>query len=203
MSNPNTPFGFQHIGWARGGPGVTGGQVERKIAAAYSYAIAQGDMVINQTSTPGYIQRGTTGVAGGNVAGIFCGCSYLSTSAGRRIFSTYWPTGDHAYDGTAYIIPIAGVPPQLFKVQALSTVITIADFGKTIEISAGAASTTGGWGKSTMSVDRGSMGTASYPFKIVDTYASIAPAGAPGTDDTASYNIVIVESNPWAEVTLA
>ena len=199
MSNPNTPFGFVHLGWSRGGPGVTGGTVERKIAAAYSTAIGRGDTVINQASTPGYVQRGTAGVAGGNTAGIFVGCTYLSTAMGRRVFSSYWPTGDHAYDGTAFIIPIAGVPPQLFKVQALSTYFTIADIGKTVDIDAGAVVTTGGFGKSTMTVSHALLSTTSYPFKVVDLYSSIAPSGASGTDDTSNYNIVIVESNPWAE----
>jgi len=195
MSNPNTPFGFQHLGWARGGPGVTGGQVERKIAAGYSVAIAQGDMVINQAATPGYIQRGVAGTAGGNVAGIFAGCSYLSTALGRRVYTSYWPTGDHAYDGTAYIIPIQGVQPQLFKVQALATNFTLADIGK------GAVVVTGGWAKSTMTVTRALMSNTAYPFKITDMWSNVAPQGSPGTDDTSNYNIIVVSSNPWAEAT--
>jgi len=199
MSNTNTPFGFVHLGWSRGGPGVTGATVERKIAAGYSVAIGKGDTVINQASTPGYVQRGTAGVAGGNTAGVFVGCRYLSTALGRVIYSSYWPTGDHAYDGTAFIIPIAGVPPQMFKVQSLLTNFTIADIGKTVDIDAGSVSVTGGYGKSTMTVSHALLSTTSYPFKVVDLYSSIAPAGANGTDDASSYNIVIVESNPWAE----
>ena len=38
--------------------------------------------------------------------------------------------------------------------------------------------------------------TATYPFRVVDLWSSMAPPGAPGTDDTSSYNIVIVQSNP-------
>jgi hypothetical protein len=202
MANTNAPFGFQHMGWSRGGPGPTGATVERKIAAAYSVAIGKGDVVINQSSTPGYVQRGTAGVAGGNTAGIFIGCKYLSTALGRLVYSSYWPTGDHAYDGTAFIVPIAGVPPQLFKVQSLLTNFTIADIGKTVDIDAGAVVVTGGFAKSTMTVSHALLSTASFPFKVVDLYSSVAPAGVNGTDDTSSYNIVLVESNPWAEATL-
>lgn len=201
MSNPNSPFGFQYRGWSRGGPSVTGALIERKIAAAYSVAIGRGDTVINQSSTPGYVQRGTAAVAGGNTAGIFMGCKYLSTSQGKMVYSTGWPTGDHAYDGVAFILPIAGVPPQLFKVQALATNFTIADIGKTVDIDAGVVTSTGGFYKSGMTISHSLLSTASYPFKVVDLYSSVAPSGTPGTDDTSNYNIVIVESNPWAEAT--
>ncbi len=192
MSNPNTPFGFQEIGWNRGGPGVTGATVERKIAAGYGTAIGKGDVV--QALTTGYVSRGAAGVAGSNTAGIFVGCKYLSTSQKRVVYSPYWPTGDHAYDGTAFIIPIQGVPSKLFKVQALSTAITLADIGSNIEIDAG---TVNSQGFSTMSVSAALLATtATLPFRVVDLYSSIAPYGATGTDDTSSYNIVIVASNP-------
>ena len=192
MSNPNTPFGFVELGWNRGGPAVTGALVERKIAAGYGTAIGKGDMV--QSLSTGYVSRGAAGVAGSNVAGIFAGCKYLSTSLKRIVYSPSWPTGDHAYDGTAFIIPIAGVPPKLFKVQTLLTALTLADIGSNIDIDAGAVNAQG---FSTMSVSAATLATtATLPFRVVDLYSSIAPYGVPGTDDTSSYNIVLVQSNP-------
>lgn len=195
MSNPNSPFGFQWLGWGRGGPSVTGGTIERKIAAAYNTAICRGDMV--QSLSTGYVSLGAASVPGSNVAGIFVGCRYLSTSRGDMVYSSYWPTGDHAYDGVAFIIPIAGVPPQRFKVQTLSTYLTLADVGANIDIDVGTQTVKGGYGQSGMTVSAATLNTtATLPFRVVDLYSSVAPAGTPGTDDTSNYNIVIVQSNP-------
>ena len=195
MSNTNTPFGFQHMGWNRGGPGVTGATIERKIAAGYGTPIYKGDTV--QSLSTGYISKGAASVAGSNTAGVFMGCRYLSTALGRLVYSSYWPSGDHAYDGYAIIVPIAGVPPQLFKVQTLLTAVTLADVGANIDIDVGTGSVTGGYGKSGMTVSAATLATtATLPFRVVDLYSSIAPYGVNGTDDTSSYNIVLVQSNP-------
>jgi hypothetical protein len=192
VSNPNTPFGFQELGWNRGGPAVTGATVERKIAAGYNTAIGRGDVV--QSLSTGYISRGAAGVAGSNTAGIFIGCKYLSTSAKRMVFAQSWPTGDHAYDGVAFIVPIQGVPGKLFKVQTLLTAITLADIGANVDIDAG---TVNSQGFSTMTVSAATLAsTQTLPFRVVDLYSSIVPYGVPGTDNTSNYNIVIVSSNP-------
>jgi hypothetical protein len=195
MSNPNSPSGFQWIGWNQGGPAVTGGTIERKIAAGNTSPICHGDLV-QQLST-GYVAISAAGVAGSLTVGVFLGCKYLSTSQGRVVYSNYWPSGDHAYDGTAIIMPIAGVPPQQFTVQALLTNFTFADVGANCDISVGTQVIAGGNGTSGMTLDRSTIGTtATLPFRIVGMYSSIAPYGTSGTDDTSSYNRVIVQSNP-------
>jgi len=196
MSNPNTPFGFVYMGEGRGGgaPG-TGGHVERKIAAAYNTAICTGDAV--QSLGTGYVSLSTTSVYGSNTCGIFAGCRYLSTSQGRVVYSNYWPTGDHAYDGVAFIIPTAGYPSKLFRVQTYSTYLTFADIGQNIDINVGTSSITGGWGTSGMTVAQSTLATtATLPWRVVDLYSTYAPPGTAGTDDTSNYNIVIVQSNP-------
>ena len=98
---------------AEAAPPVTGGIIERKIAAAYSTAIARGDLV--QSLSTGYVSLNSAGTAVSQIAGVFLGCRYLSTAQGKWIYASYWPTADHAVDGYAEILPIAGVPPQLFK----------------------------------------------------------------------------------------
>ena len=199
MANVNAPFGFRHLGWNNGGPGVTGGTIERKIYASDSTPIYKGDIV--QSLGTGYVAQGTTGLQGSNVAGVFVGCKYLSTATGRMIFSTYWPGADHAYDGTALIIPIAGVPPQLFAVQAYGAPYVFADIGANTEIVVGSGSVVGGFGKSGMTLNHSVLSaTATYPFRVVDLWSSFAPSGATGTDDTANYNIVVVSSNPDYEL---
>ena len=198
MSNVNSPFGFSHLGFNRGGPAVTGGVIERKIASGNNTPICKGDLV--QSLATGYVAISAAGATVSQTAGVFLGCRYLSTSQGKWINASYWPNGDHAVDGYAIILPIVGVPPQLFKVQALSTNFTFADIGANVDISVGSQVIAGGFGLSGMTIDRGTIATtATLPFRIVDLYSSIAPYGAPGTDDTSNYNIVIVQSNPASE----
>jgi hypothetical protein len=201
MANTNAPFGFRHLGWARGGPGVTGGTIERKIAYDNSTPICQGDVV--QSLATGYVAIGAASVQGSNTAGIFMGCKYLSTSQGRVVYSNYWPSGDHAYDGTAIIVPIAGVPPQLFVVQSLSTKYTFADIGANTDIDVGTQVISGGFGQSGMTVTHSVISaTATYPFRVVDLWSNVTPPGAPGTYD-GSYNWVVVQSNPDYELGIA
>ena len=129
---------------------------------------------------------------------------YLSTARGERVYSSYWPNGDHAYDGYAYIIPIAGVSPQLFKVQATSTNFTLADIGSNCELSVGTQTINGGFGLSGMTLNQSTHAlTATLPFQVVDLFSAVmSPNGGisvNGTDDTSNYNIVIVRSNPDGE----
>ena len=201
MSNTNAPFGFRWLGMNRGGGVPTMSLVPRKIAAGNSSPICRGDVV--QSLTTGYIGIGAQGVVVSQCAGIFWGVEYLSTSQGKKVLSNYWPSGDHAYDGDALIIPIMGVAPQLFYCQALSTNFTFADVGANCDINVGTQTIAGGYGKSGMTLDRTYIGaTASLPFRIIDMYSNIVAPGTPGTDDTSSYNIVVVQSNSLQETGL-
>jgi hypothetical protein len=197
MSNTNTPFGFQWLGSAPGGAPVTGGIVERKIASGYTTAICHGDLV--QSLSTGYVSLAANGLAGSAIAGVFMGCRYLSTSQGKWIYSSYWPTGDHAVDGYAEIVPIAGVPPQLFKVQSdVNGPITLANVGNNVDINVGTQTIAGGFGISGMTLATSGINTTNtLPFTIVKLWSDVAPAGANGTDNTSAYNIVLVASNPF------
>jgi hypothetical protein len=198
MSNANAPFGFRHLGSVQGGAVANFGLAWKKIAYNYGTALYKGDVLIDLGS--GYCGRYTSGVSGANVVGIVEGFEYLSSALGRRTVSTYLPVGDTAYDVDVQILPIAGVPPQLFTVQATSTYFTIVDIGQTIEPAVAATgSIVGGYGKSAMTITQGTNEgtTNTYPFRIVDLYSSYAPSGVNGTDDTSNYNIVVVASNPF------
>ena len=86
MANTFAPSGFlQYQGGAGGAP--TFAQSVRRIASGNTTAIFTGDPVQPVTSTAtGYITQAT---AGGSVqlAGIFVGCKYLSTSLNRVVWS--------------------------------------------------------------------------------------------------------------------
>ena len=197
MSNTNSPFGFKHIGFAQGGAAATFGLRRVKIAYNYGTALYAGDVL--QDLGSGYCGVWSN-AEGGNTIGVVRSFEYLSTSTGRKVWSTYLPTTDHAYDIDALVIPIQGVPPQLFLVQAYSTYFTMAEIGNKVQPTAGTGTSIGGRGKSGMTVTAGSSTTNTYPFRVVDLYSSIAAKGVNGTDDTSNYNIVVVQSTPFEAV---
>jgi hypothetical protein len=205
MSNQNYPFGFWPIGWNRGGPNAAE-QIERPIQAGYGSNICKGD-VVNLSS--GYVVLGAptnqSGAAGALVPGIFLDCRYIDR-AGNTVYSSYWPAGN-PNAGTAFILPIAGAPPQRFRVQSgnsqgSSYVITFADVGKNVDIIVGTQTIAGTYGTSGMMIDADTLvrnpTCGAYPFTIAGMYSDIAPFGTPGTDNTSVNNIVIVASNPFS-----
>ena len=197
MANVNQPFGFKHLGVAQGGSAPTYGLRRVKIAYNYGAALYKGDVL--QDLGSGY--HGVWSNAdGGNTTGVVQGFEYLSTAAGRKVWSTYLPTTDHANDIDAWVIPIFGAPPQSFLVQAYATNFTIADIGTKVQPTAGTGVVIGGRGRSGMTITQGSATTNTYPFRVVDMYSMIAAKGVVGTDDTASYNLVVVQSVPYEAV---
>lgn len=197
MSNTNAPFGFKHLGFSQGGAAATFGLRRVKIAYNYGTALYAGDVV--EDLGTGYV--GAYGSAGsGNVVGVVRSFEYLSTSLGRKVWSTYLPTTDHANDIDALVIPTQGVPPQLFLVQAYLSPFAVTHIGTKVAPTAGTGSAIGGRGKSGMTVTAGSSTTNTLPFRVIDLYSNIAAKGVNGTDDTSNYNIVVVQSEPYEAV---
>jgi hypothetical protein len=197
VANPNTTFavGFEQIGTASG---CDAGEVKyRKVAAAYSTQICRGDYVV--ANSTGYIGIANTGSYGNTAVGIFMGATYISTAQNKPIYSQIWPTGDHAYDGNAAIIPIDGTSPSLFKVMSLNVPITLADIGATIDINVGTQSVLGSSGVSGMTVDPGTLNTGNWAFKVVAPYSTYVGNSMPGCNDSANNNMVVVRANPFNE----
>ena len=192
VTNPNTTFtvGFEQLGTA---PGCDAGEViYRKIAAAYSTQICCGDLVVGNTS--GYVGIANVGAAPNTIVGIFKGATYISTSQNKPVYSQIWPTGDHAYDGNAALIPIDGTPPSKFKAMSLNVPITQAAVGQTIDINVGSQSVLGSSGLSGMTVDPGTLGNANAPFKVVALYSTYVGNSVPGCNDAANNNMVVVRA---------
>ncbi len=202
MANlPTSPFGFKPLGWNRGGPPNTAGQIERPIAASYASNICFGDVVQigagggNPDTTAGYTRLGAVGVNGSLQTGIFVGCRYIN-AAGNLVNSSYWPASN-PNAGTALIIPIAGQLPQFFAVaggdSVGSTSFTIADVGFNCDIALGTQSIVGGYGLSGAYLDRHTIAaTATLPFRIEGLLSDISAPGLSGIT-----NIVLVSSNPF------
>ena len=200
MSNPNSPFGFLPIGPADGSA-PTFALRSAKIYSGNTNAIYRGDPVIMQGSTSGgYITPWSTNVANGLVIGVFWGCKYLSTALGRTVSQQFWPGSDAAADGVAYLIPLAGSVPTKFIVQAnsSSTPIAFANIGECASPVAGTGHVKGAAGLSGFTLGTPTATTA-LEFKIIDLASSIFPSGTSGTDDTSAYNKVIVQFNSFSD----
>ena len=194
MSNTNAPFGFRWLGKTLGGGPATFELVKRKIAYTDTTAVYRGDPM--QRLNTGYVTQGAASVAVSQHAGILWGVEYLSNALGRKVFATYWPGSDCSSDIDAYLIPIVGVAPQLFAVQATSTYFTFADIGMNCDVDMGTGSVTSGVAKSGATLDKATINTtATLPFHIEGLYSDISARGENGADDTSNYNIVLVSSN--------
>lgn len=181
MANTDAPFGFRQY---RGlGSAPTYEQSVRLIKSDNSTAVYFGDPVSNLNT--GYITRATAGTA--QIAGIFAGCKYLSTSQKRTVWSNYWPGSDASADVEAYIIDD---PNAQFVVQAGGTAIGLADMGLYVQFNLGTGNSS--TGISGAYVESPAV-TATLPFRIIGFITQ--PPGANGTDITSAYNQIIVGFN--------
>ena len=203
MANTFAPYGFlQAQGGAGGAP--TFAQSARRIAAGNTTPIFTGDPVVPVTSTAnGYITQAT---AGGSVqlAGIFTGCQYFSTSQKRTVWSSYWPGSDATGDVIAYVIddpaarfvvqssgsgfPVTGTATsQTSGVQGQLVTFAYSTTGATSGNSNGGNNATG---RSTAYVNATAT-TNTSPFIIVDYAVSFSNGG----DQTTQYCNLLVGFN--------
>jgi len=184
MANTNAPFGFRQYSGTGSAP--TYEQVCMRIIYSNTTPIYFGDAVIPLSS--GYIAQATASTV--QVAGIFAGCKYLSTSQKRIVWSNYWPGSDvssTAPDIEAYVI---NDPNARFLVQAGGTAVGISAVNNNIQLNVrtGNAAT----GISGMFVETPAT-TATLPFRVVQLV--VDPPGANGTDYLSAYNQIIVAFN--------
>lgn len=196
MANTSAPNGFQLAGFLNGRTGSLG-QSQYQITSGDSNNYFSGDPV---SLSGGYL---TTATAGANeLLGIFIGCEYYSTAAGKVIWSPYWPAGTTVPAGTVINAWVIDDPQATFKVQSSgSAAVSQANVGKNIDF-AGASpvspSTTQTLsGQSVAYVNQANISAATnYAFRILGLIT--APPGANGTDTTTPYNYVLVGFNNQA-----
>ena len=184
MANTNAPFGFRQTSGTGSAP--TYEQVTMRVAYNNTTPIYFGDAVIPLST--GYIAQATASTV--QVAGIFVGCKYLSTSMKRIVWSNYWPGSDVAStapDVEAYIV---NDPNAKFLVQAGGTAVGVAAINANIQLNVGTGNAANGI--SGMYVETPNT-TATLPFRVVALVTD--PPGANGTDIASAYNQVIVAFN--------
>lgn len=187
MPNVQAPFGFSPIGRI---PGMTPNFAPsvRRIASNNSTAIYKGDPVTSLST--GYITRSTAGTT--QIAGIFWGCKYYSTSQRRTVWSNYWPGSDATGDIEAYVIDD---PDARFVVQAggSTTPIGFADINANANFALGTGNAATGLSGAFLDQTSINPATTTLPFRIIDIVRE--PPGQNGTDIAAAYNYVIVGFN--------
>lgn len=182
MANIFTPNGFQVVGRADGAA-WSGAQRTRQILYSNAHQIFRGDVV--QLLSSGYVDTLTPGTTA--PLGIFEGCSYVSISQKRLVWSPYFPGAD-VVSGSVVNATINEDPFTVMLAQSGNGgPITQASVGKNINFAVGTGNTMDGL--SGAYADFSTIGnTATLPFRIVELVTT--PLGMNGTDPTTAYNLV-------------
>jgi hypothetical protein len=182
MANTNAPFGFRQYSGTGSAP--TYEQVVMYIASANTTDIFFGDPVVPLNT--GYITQATSNSV--QIAGIFVGCKYLSTSQKRTVWSNYWPGSDASSVVEAYVV---NDPNAKFVAQSDATGIAFADINANIGFAIGSGNTA--TGISGASLDTSTLNTTNtLPFRVVGLVTQ--PPGSFGTE-AGAYNWAVVAFN--------
>lgn len=196
MANVFSPNGFQVVR-RQDGAAWTGNQTSYLIAAANTHKFYSGDPVIRLTS--GYIDVNATYPTQG-VLGIFVGCEYLSTAAGKVVWSPQFPGGDTTTDVTAYVIDDPSVIMRVWVGTGSSSAaggpVIQTNVGNAIDYAYGTANTLSGISGAYVNFANVSGATATLPFTIVGLVTT--PPGVNGTDITTAGNLIEVTFNQQA-----
>lgn len=192
MANTNAPFGLRVLHPVGSPP--THELVEAKIAYDNSTAIFTGDPV--KYLDTGYVAQWSAATAVSQLAGIFMGCRYLSTSQGRIISNNYWPGSDVASDQvvTALILPLNLSAAQELVIQADSTGAAFADKHLNCDIVVGTGNTRNGRSGAYLDISTKAV-TATLPFRIVDLWGAGGRGNIGPGSEAGAYNWVIVRAN--------
>ncbi len=204
MANVNNPFGFLPVQSAVGAASNFE-NIQAQIAYNDTTKIYRGDPV--KLLSTGYVSQWTAGTGVSQLAGIFWGCSYLSSAQGKVVSSQFWPGADVASTAqssiSCWLLPCIGTAAPLFRVQSDSTGVAFADIGQNCEVTLGTGSTyTGQSGAYIASLNT----TSTLPFRVVQLYGGGAGSGGfggiqpsstnpYGGSATGAYNWVIVRAN--------
>lgn len=192
MSNTFAPFGFAVSG-RQDGASWSGNQTQYQIAYNNTHKIYSGDIVVMLNT--GFIDTLAPGAT--PPLGIFVGCSYISASQGRLVFSPYFPGGDTNTNGvvTANVIDD---PNVTFLVQTgwsagNPIAATQAQVGLNAQYANGTGNTLNGQSGAYIDLNTAPATTSTFPFRILSLVAD--PPGANGSDTTSAYNFLKVGWN--------
>lgn len=195
MANTNAPFGLRPIGGMGAPPNF---QLITCDIAYNASAIYTGDPVMRANT--GYITKWSPTTAVSQLAGIFMGCQYLSSSLGRIIRNNYWPGSDVASNQvvTGFILPANLAAPSYYLIQTDATGAAFADIGLNFDVNMGTGSTVTGRSGAYLDISTGAA-TATLPFRLVNLYGVGGTWGVQDNvgsgSEAGAYNWAIVAAN--------
>lgn len=192
MANVFAPNGFEPAG-RMDGASWSANQTSYQILYSNTHKLYQGDVCTLLSS--GYIDTLAPGTT--PPLGIFWGCSYISSSQGKLVWSPQYPGGDQVTNGIVQATVIDD-PNVVFTVQTgwstgVPAAATQAMIGMNAQYANGTPSTLSGQSGAYIDLNTTPATTSTFPFRIMSLIAD--PPGANGSDTTTAYNKLLVMWN--------
>ena len=190
------PYGLKPINLI-GGQVFAGATRQRRIASGAS-SIGYGDPLQFDTDGTVKVTTSTTTAPTSGFAGVFMGCSFVSSVTGQPTYSQSWISGTSVKSGTYITAYVVEDPDTLFKVVGVTASLVVSttsgfvysDVGTNVELVANTLNTD--TGDSQQGVRVGSVATTrSLPIRIID----VVPDTAFDYSGTTYFPEVIVKFN--------
>lgn len=192
----SAPYGLKPINLI-GGQVFAGSTRQRRIASSAD-SIGFGDPLQFDTDGTVKVTTSTTTPPTGGFAGVFLGCTFVSSVTGQPTYSQSWISGTSVKSGTYIVAYVADDPDTLFKAVGVTASLVVSsttgfvygDIGANVPLVANTLNTTTGDSQQGLLV--GSVATTrSLPIRIVD----VVPDTAFDYSGTTYYPEVIVKFN--------
>ncbi len=190
------PYGLKPVNLI-GGQVFAGATRQRRIASSAS-SIGYGDPVQLTSSGTISVSTSTTTAPTAGFAGVFLGCSFVSSVTGQPTYSQAWISGTSVKSGTFVTAYVADDPDTLFKAVGVTASLvvsttggfTYSNVGNNVALVANTLNTTSGDSQQGLLVSSAST-TLSLPIRIVDVVEDTAFVSS----GTVYYPEVIVKFN--------
>jgi len=190
------PYGLKPINLI-GGQVFAGATRQRRIASSAS-SIGYGDPVEFDTDGTVKVTTSTTTAPTGGFAGVFLGCTFVSSVTGQPTYSQAWISGTSVKANTYITAYVVDDPDTLFKavgvtaslVVSTSTGFTYSSVGLNVALVANTLNTTTNDSQQGLLVGSAAV-TRSLPMRIIDVVEDTAFVSS----GTVYYPEVIVKFN--------
>ena len=191
------PYGLRPVNLI-GGQVFAGATRQRRIVNSSASSIGFGDPVKFDSNGCVVVCTETTAAPTTGFAGVFMGCTFVSSVTGQPTFSQAWISGTSVASNTYIIAYICEDPDQLFQVCGVSgtTVVsttsgfTYTDIGLNVAMVANTLNTTTKDSRYAVDIASGAT-TQTLPLRVID----VVPDTAFTSSGTLYYPEIIVKFN--------
>lgn len=175
----SAPYGLRPINLI-GGQVFAGSTRQRRIASGAS-SIGFGDPLQFDTDGTVKVTTSTTTAPTGGFAGVFLGCTFVSSVTGQPTYSQAWISGTSVKAGTYITAYVADDPDTLFKVVGCESGTVVSstsgfqygDIGNNVALVANTLNTTSNDSQQGVLVSSAAT-TRSLPIRIIDVVQDTA-----------------------------